>query len=209
MKDLHSSKAFTLVELLVGLSMFSVFSLGLVAYMGQTFQRSNLENRTALAAQELYSAVELMSNELRMSSVVSPYLPGVNASLIDCSASLSVSNTSISFVVVHDDSSSSRGLKAYYVGYNYDPAEKKLLRGEIEKSSTTDCMLPAGDPTSTSVAKTIASRVVQLDRNSDGTDDPIFVATGSGVSINLAVEYESPSGEKVTQDVSTTVRIRS
>ena len=208
MDKIHRAQGFTLVEMLVSMSMFAVVSLGIVTYIGGSFRKIGLETRTAIATNELKNALNLLSGEFRMGSKMSPYIPGNLPATVRCGSNISVSTNSLRFLVVHDDSTSSNGLRPIYVGYIYDPTTRELKRGEVASSSNTSCAVPASDPTSSSNAYTVATNVVAVDTNGDGTNEPIFSYAGSQLSVNLGVELTSPGGWKNSQSVSTQIHLR-
>jgi len=178
-----------MVELLVAMFLFGVFGLSAVSLASSAFRDLGIESNLNLAALELNRALGLLSSELRMSSTLSPYLPGNNAALSDCSSAVAVTATTIKFFVVEDDpgASTTSGVQAYYVGYKYDSASQQLLRGEISVNSLTNCAVPATDPTTSAYAKPLAGRVVPVDTNSDGVAEAAFVRTGSTIAVNLGV----------------------
>lgn len=201
-------RGFTISELIVGMFLFSVVSMGMATFMHQTFQRTGLEARASHASQELQNAVALIKNELQMSAVVSPYLPGTLPENVDCSAATTATANALQFLVTHDDDTASNGIAAYYVGYTYDESSRELRRGEVTKPITTNCILPAGSPTSSSNAQTIAKRIVRIDSNGDGTPEPVFQLTNGVLTLNIGTEIEAPNGETITQQISTTIAAR-
>lgn len=207
--ELKQESAFTLLELLVGMMIFGIVSMGIATFAGGALRNLGTQNRVSHSGAELRQALALLSTELRMSGSVSPYLVGTSAGAVTCTGSLAVTSTSIKFVVVNDDSSSStNGLKAYYVGYKYDPSSKQLLRGEIAKAGVSDCSLPAGDPTSSTYAKPIAENVVQFDADGNGSLDAAFALSSDVLSVKLGIEIEGAGGEKATDYTSTKIYVR-
>jgi hypothetical protein len=158
---------------------------------------------------ELKNAVGLLSAELRMSASISPYLPGNLPATVNCLSSIQASNNSISFLVVHDDSTAADGIQPYHVGYAYDPTTNQLRRGEIPGVTTRSCTFPGGDPTSTQIAKVIADNVYPRDVNGDGITEPIFSYTNGILDINLSVEAPGPKGFERNQGISTRIYTRS
>lgn len=193
---MRSHRGFTLVELMVSLGLFGIIALAMTSFTSQALQTVGVESRVSLASLEAKNAVAILGSELRMSSSVSPYIPGNVPSLTKCSGSVSVTSTTLKFLVTQDDESAvaASGIRSYYVGYKYDSATGKLLRGEIQGSSTTSCTLPVGDPTSATYAKPLADRVVQIDADNDGTLDPLFSLSGEVLTISIGVEVPRPAG---------------
>ncbi len=209
MKTIHSQSGFTITELLVGMSLFSVVSLGMATFMQQTLQKTALETRAAQAAQELENATTLITNEMQMSAVVSPYLPGTNPENVNCSTATSVSGgDTLRFMVAHDDKTASNGIRSYYVAYVYDSDNGELLRGEVTKADTTNCAVPAQDPAHSDVLQTVAKNIVQIDTNGDGTDESVFALANGTLTVNLGMEVSGPNDTSVTQQISTQVVAR-
>lgn len=197
---------FTLAELLVSLSIFSLLGMSFVTFSTSALQRLSVENRISSASQELMNGLELLSSELRMSSSVSPYLVGTTATVVTCGSALSVTTTKVKFLVVQDENvASTWGLQPYYVGYYYNSATKQLLRGEIAGASITNCTLPAGDPTGVTYAKVLAENVVQIDADGNGTLDPVFSTSGNSIVVNLGVQITGVKNTVVTQKMPTTI----
>lgn len=196
-----NQRGFTLVELMVSMLLFAVVAVGMVAFTTSTLQTLSTESRVSLGAMELKNALGLMTSELRMSSAISPYLPGDNIALTNCSAAVTATATSVKFLISEDDSSAvgTAGIQPYYVGYRYDAASKQLLRGKIPIAALHSCTLPAGDPTLSPIADTVATRVVQIDVDQDGTEDPVFSLNNNILTINLGIQVQSPGGDFVTQ----------
>ncbi|MCB9029420.1 MAG: hypothetical protein H6619_00055 [Deltaproteobacteria bacterium] len=193
---------YSLVELIVSLMLFSVLIFGMTTYSDTTLRDLGLENRTADAVREVRNTVSVMSSELRMGSNISPYLPGNDPSLVSCSSQLTASSTTIRFLVVHDDVSATSGIQPYYVGYMYDAATRRLLRGEVQGLSTTSCTLPSDDPLSGSNARVIAEKVVQVGAQ------PVFSLNGSILTVTFGVEVDGGAGLSKTQNFSTRVFVR-
>lgn len=211
-RRLHSGRGFTLSELMVGMFLLSFLGMTIAAFSKDVLHRAGLQTNLSLASMELRNALDVMSAELRGSASISPYLVGNNAATVTCTSNLSVSSTSVKFLVVEDDSTSSTsGLKPYYVGYSYDSTKRQLLRGEIAAPSVTACSLPAGDPTSTTYAKVIASDVNQIDADGNGSLDPVFSLSGNQLSVNLglAVNPKEKSSKTFKQGTKIYVRIHS
>lgn len=205
-KRRNTSSGHTLVELLVSLAMFEVIGLGLFSFVGSALHTIGVEGRASEAAQELREALEVMTTELRMSSGVSPYIVGTSPSSVTCSSAVSVTSTKVKFMVAQDESTaSSSGLQTYYVGYWYDSSKKQLLRGEIQSSSNTSCVIPAGDPTSSSIAKVIAENVIAIDGDGNGTVDPAFSVSGNSIAVNLGVQIDAPNGDSIVQAMPTSI----
>lgn len=205
---------FTLTEVLVGISLFSIISLGLGKYLTQTFRRVGTENRSMLASMELRNAVNLLAGELRMAGSVSPYLPGDDPTLVTCSASIAVTPTTLRFLVVHDDATGGSGLRPYYVGYRYDALTKQLLRGEIVSASSTSCSIPAGDPTAAGTAQVLADNVVAVDFDGNGTTESVFSYSAPNLTLTLGTDVDSHEGtvaapKNVSQKVRTQIFVRS
>jgi len=209
MRVVKQKTGFGITELLVSLFIFSFVMLSLSSFSNLTFANLGVENRASAAARELKNAMELLSSELRMSSAVSPYLPGDIPATVNCSSQIVATATSIKFLVVHDDSDGDSGIQPYYVGYVYDPAKQQLLRGEIAKLSSTNCTLPAGDPTSSNYARVIADRVYQWDSNKDGSDEPIFQYSSKVLTVNILTKATGSNGTKIDQGITTKIFTRS
>ena len=205
----REQKGFTLAELLVSISLFSIFGLATATMMSTTLQRLGIESRATMANQELQNAVNLLASEVRMSSTVSPYLMGDDPDTVRCSAQFSVAANSMSFLVVHDDGSGANGLRAYHVGYVYDAGTKELRRGQIAASASGSCVLPGGDPTSSSTAQVLAKDIVRIDTDGDGVLEPAFSYSEPKLTLNLGIEIEGAGGVTVTQPINTEIVARS
>ena len=202
MKQRHQQRGFTLIEMMVGLGMFSVLAFGMASVSSSVLRDIAVEGRASNATQGLKGALELLSTEMRMSSSVSPYLVGTSAAAVTCSGAFNLSTTQLRFMVVQDESTASTsGLQPYYVGYRYDAATKRLLRGEIPGTTISSCTVPAGDPASSTYATVLAEHIVQVDGDGDGTVDAAFTGSASTININLGVEIEGPNGVNLVQPV--------
>lgn len=204
----RNQKGFTITELLVSLSLFGIVGMSVSSFMIDTLRRTSLETRMSQATQEAQNAIQLMTAELRLSSQISPYLPGTNVALSTCSSSLTVDSTNVKFIVAHDVSTGTNGLSRYYVGYRYDATLKQLIRGEIATATDTTCT-GSGNPTDSSNGAVIASNIVPVDADGNGTVDDVFSKSGDLVTINLGVEVNVNSKLKATQTLSTEVLLRS
>ncbi|MCB0335817.1 MAG: type II secretion system protein [Bdellovibrionales bacterium] len=204
----QAEAGFTLIELLAVIGILAVFSVGVVNYMIDVFRRVGIENKMALAAQELKNGLSLMSSELRMSRSSSPYLPGDIPENSDCSSALSISGDTIRFLVAHDDESSTTGVQLYYVGYKYVSDQNRLIRGQILAPGAGSCVLPVGDPVDVLTAQMIADDVVQIDTDGDGVLDDPFSISGDSVVINLGVEVTGPGEMTMTEELSTRIKVR-
>lgn len=206
MKD---ERALTIMELLVGISLFGVISLAFVAFSSSALRQMSLESRATSKVGELKNALSLLSSEVRMSKSISPYIVGTSSSNVTCSSAFSVSANIVRFLVVEDDSAAGLGgMQAYYVGYSYEASTQRLLRGEIAKATTLDCTLPAGDPTSSSYAQVLAEGVERIDSDNDGTLDDVFSLAGNVLSVRLGVVVDAQNGLKITHQLPIQVGIR-
>lgn len=206
---MKGNKGFTLVELLVSMSLFGIVGLGLVAFTSNALRGLSDESRLSFAALEAKNALGMLSSELRMSSAISPYLPGTDSSATNCRAAVSANATTLRFMLAEDDSdAATAGIQPYYVGYRFDSISGTLLRGEIPGSTVTSCVVPAGDPASSAVAQTLAERVVQIDADGDGTLEPVFSLSGDVLTVNLGVQLITQSGEETTQHFVTKIYLR-
>lgn len=195
----------TLMELLVGVLIFSVVGLALVGVSTQSLNDLGLESRTTLETFELKRGLDLLSSELRMSSMLSPYLPGTNDGASRCSNALQVSARSMTFLVALDDPSANGGMRPYYVGYRYDPAARQLYRGEIPAASAFSCTPPSGDPTSAPYARPVASNVVEIDSNGDGAADSAFAWSNGVLAVNLGTRVDGAGTLTKRQSFSTRI----
>lgn len=207
-KIVSNCKGFGVAELLVSVMIFGIAILAIASFTNLTFANLGAENRASSSMRELRSAIALMSAELRMSSNVSPYLPGNTPSSVNCTAQISATATSIKFLVVHDDSAAAGGIQPYYVGYTYDAATRQLRRGEIPGVSITGCGLPAGDPVSGSYARVVADRLFPWDADKNGVADPVFSYSGGVLTVNLAVQAEGAQNFDRSQGLSTKIFAR-
>jgi hypothetical protein len=195
-----------MVELLVSLGMFSVIGAGFLMFVGSAAKTTAIENRASLASQELKNALKLLATEVKMSSVISPYLVGNTAATVTCSSAVAVTSTTLKFVVVQDEvAAATFGIQPYYVGYLYDSTSRRLLRGEIAGTTTTSCTLPAGDPTTTTYTQVLAENVVQIDGNGDGVVDPAFTTSGNSILINLGTSVTGGDGLQIIQNFPMTI----
>jgi len=190
----------TLMEMLVSMAMFSVVGVGLVGVSTSALRDLSLESRTTLETFELKRGLELLSTELRMSSMLSPYLPGTVETAANCSSAVAVTARTIRFFVAVDEpnATGTGGLRPYYVGYRYDPTTRQLLRGEIAAASLFSCDASIGDPTSASVARPVATDVIELDSNGDGTAENAFTFANGELTVNLGARITG-AGSRVKQ----------
>lgn len=189
--------------------MLGVVGLMITSGLNKTFSRLGLESRAAVASMELENVLQLLNTELRMGAAVSPYLPGNNPTTTVCGSQITVTPTTVRFLVSHDEDGVSSGRRIYYVGYSYDAATKTLYRGQIASTSTTTCTLPAGDPTSSSVAFPIATNVVTVDGDGNGTVDPVFAYSSGLLTFNLGLSIKYGSADPITQKFRSTISVRS
>lgn len=206
MKEKAQQHGFSLIELLVSISIFSIIGLGIVGYITDTLKRLGLESRAAIASQELNNAVNLLQAELRMATSVSPYNVGSNPALVTCAAQLTATTTTLRFLVVHDNPTSPSGIQSYYVGYSYNPSTRILYRGEVASPAITSCTLPGADPLT--APQILARNIVRVDGDNNGTVDPIFNFTSPELRVNMGVEVIGPGGLSITQKVSNAILAR-
>jgi prepilin-type N-terminal cleavage/methylation domain-containing protein len=202
-------KGFTLVELLVGLAIFSTLSLGVVTVLSQIFGRLAAETRAASAAAEMANIGNLLGTELRLGAAVSPYLPGTNTALSVCSSAVSVTSTTLRFLLVHDDATATNGRRVLYVGYQYNSGTGQLLRGAVQAPSIMGCTLPAADPLAAGTAFVILDNVTQIDGDGNGSIDPVFALSTSVLTFNLGVTIPQRDGSNIRQKYSTKFLMRS
>jgi prepilin-type N-terminal cleavage/methylation domain-containing protein len=202
------SKGFTILELLVSMSIFAIVSAGIVTYISDTLGRLSIETKSSIAMQELKSAINLLQSEIRMSHAASPYNVGIDASVVTCTSALDTTANSIKFLVSYDDGTATNSTRSFYVGYQYDPDERILYRGEVPTGSVASCTLPGTDPLSTSVRRVIATDVTNIDSNLDGTLDNIFSLNSNQLAVRIGVEVVGHSGLRVVQQVINNIAVR-
>lgn len=205
----EEDKGFGVAELLVSVTIFGIALLAIGSFTNLTFANLGAENRASSSMRELRSAISLMSAELRMSSNISPYLPGDTPASVNCTAQITADATNIRFLVVHDDASVAGGIQPYYVGYTYDAVNRRLLRGEIPGVTITGCGLPAGDPTTITYARVVADRVFPWDADGNGADDPVFAYSAGILTVNLSVQVTGAQNAARFQGLSTKIFARS
>jgi prepilin-type N-terminal cleavage/methylation domain-containing protein len=202
-----NQKGITLMELLVSLALFGIVGGVITSTLFSAFQRMSIEQRLAASTDSARLAVQLLTSELRMSSQVSPYLPGTNSSLTTCNSAFDTQSAALKFLVSHD-SAASRGTSVTYIGYSYDPVTKQLFRGEVSSTSNTSCATPASDPNGAFTRAPLATNIIPFDTNSDGSVDDIFSFANSVVTVSFAVEIRSPHGEIIRQPIRTEIDLR-
>lgn len=207
-KLICNSLGSTLIDMLVGMAMFGVVGAGLTSVMGGTFQSVGRENRLAIGSENIRMAFSLMNSELRMASNVSPYLPGVDPTLADCSNQFQVTTSSVLFYVAPDQHYGSYGVSPVYVGYQYDPLTKKLYRGEIYLSSTPQCGAAFGDPLNPLYRSVMAENVIAIDYNGDGVNEPVFQYANQNLVITLGTQVTVEGGRTMVSKMQTTIRVR-
>ena len=198
----------SLIELMVSIVVFSVVSAAAVTFISTSLRRLSVETKVAIATKELKNAVALLQSEMRMSTSISPYNVGVDASLVTCRAQLATTATTVRFLVAHDDPNGSSGTQVYYVGYEYSVTDNILYRGEIAGGSATNCTLPSGDPLATANKKILAKNVVRIDADNNGTIDDPFTRTGNQFFIKLGAQVTGSSGLTAAQKVTDSVFTR-
>jgi hypothetical protein len=197
----------SLVEVLVGITMFSLVGLSLVAISSSSLRELSLESRTTLESFELKRGMALLTSELRMSSFLSPYLPGTAVSASDCSAAFTVTERTVAFFISLDEptTSGAGGLRPYYVGYRYDPEGRRLLRGEIEAANIFSCDTSIGDPTNAAIVRPVASNVIEIDADGDGETEPAFEWQNGALQVNLGTFIDGGGEQKKQQKFSTRI----
>ena len=204
----HREGGFTIIELLVSILMFAIVSAGLAQAMGNVFQTLGSESRLASAIQTARLAMSTVSTELRMASVVSPYLPGNDPALVTCAANFTATATSVTFLVVHDSTTGGNGLDSKFVGYEYDAVNSALRRGEVSSASSSSCAVPAADPLAAGNSSPIALNVVQVDYDDNGTDEPIFSVSGNTLTITYGVSVLGSDKQQKVQKFQTSILLR-
>lgn len=189
------------------MALFGIVGLSLVAVSTSSLRDLSLESRATLESFELKRGLALLASELRMSSFLSPYLPGTTATASDCSAAVEVDNNTVTFFVSLDESgvNTTGGLRPYYVGYRYDPTQRQLLRGEIPVTGLFSCNTDVGDPTAPTVARPVASNVVPIDGDNDGDLDAPFAWAAGMLVVNLGTRVESGGTHVKVQNFSTRI----
>lgn len=207
---MKSQKGFTLAELMVSMLMFGIVGMGLTGFTSSAIRELSNQSRLSFATLELKNAISMLSSEIRMSSAISPYIPGTNTTLTNCYGAVEVTSTTLRFLVSEDDAAATTtaGLRPYYVGYRFNSATGQLTRGEILGSTVTACTVPSGDPNSTTNGKTLAEKVVQIDADNNGSLDPVFSLTNNVLTVNLGVQVSTPGNKTITQKFSTRVFLR-
>lgn len=193
----------SLIEMLVGVAIFSLVGVALMGISSRSLNDLGLESRATLETFELKRGLGLLAAELRMSSMLSPYLPGTNDAAARCAQSVSVSARTVSFLVAFDDGAAAGGMRPYYVGYRFDPATGQLLRGEIPAPGIFTCTLPAGDPTAAPYARPLAANVEELDSNGDGAAESAFAWSNGVLSVNLGSRVDGAGQVSKRQAFST------
>jgi type II secretory pathway pseudopilin PulG len=207
----QAARGFTLAELLVGFMLFGVVALSMVSFSTQVIYDVGLENRATLNNLDLRNGLELMKAEARMSSTLSPYLPGTISAMSKCPSLVQVTATTVKFLVVDDDVTSigMSGIRPYYVGYRYDQATMQLYRGEIAISSITSCpVVTMLDPTSTTISKVLVKNVSRVDSDNNGALDPVFAYTGGVLTVRLGSKGKDQRKRLNAQDQSTKIFLR-
>jgi hypothetical protein len=206
----HHERGTTLMETLVSLLMFSVVGMGIVGVSTHSLRELSLESRATLETFELKRGLDILSTELRMSSMLSPYLPGTVESASNCTAEIEVTATTLKFFVAVDDVAAvgTGGLQPYYVGYRYDPVSRELLRGEIPVDDLFSCDVSVGDPTTPQLTRPVASNVVTIDRDGNGTNEDPFAWANGFLTVNLATSVEGGGSQHRKQPFSTGIHRR-
>jgi hypothetical protein len=196
--------------LLVSIVLFSVAGLSMVSVATSSLRTMTAESKSSLAGLQLRNALDLLSSELRASSAISPYLTGYDPTAVNCRGQVSVSSTSVRFLVVEDDSTATTtsGIKPYYVGYSFNAATGELLRGEIAASSVTSCSVPAGNPSAAPTARLLAKNVVRVDNDGNGSLDSPFSISGDTLTVSLGIETDPHGDRAVNQDFTTKILLR-
>ncbi len=203
-----NQNGFSVLELLVSMSIFAVVSAGIVTYISDTLGRVGIETKAALVTQELKSAIGIMQSELRMAQSASPYNVGIDPSIVTCRTALQATPTTVRFIASYDDATATNGTRTYYIGYEYDVTTNTLYRGEVATGSVSSCSLPATDPLSVSARRVIATNVTRIDADNNGAIDNAFTMSGNQLQVRLGIEVDGASGLTVAHQVSTNIQVR-
>lgn len=197
------------MELLVGMGLFTIVSMAAFVVLSQTFRRTGTEGRAAISSLELKNVLQLFATELRLGTAVSPYLPGSNPNAVICATQLAVTPTTVRFLVMHDNAAAPNGREVNYVGYSYDPATRRLFRGSVPSTNQTGCTLPPNDPLNEANRFVLATNIVRIDGDGNGTIDPMFSLSNGVLNINMGISIGQVEGSPVTQSITSRIFVRS
>lgn len=205
-QSFHSRRGFTLFELLASISIFGFVSAGAAFTMMRSISDVTDESRLLGTSLEAERALNLLTSELRMSGVSSPYLAAESSSSILCRNRTDIQPNSITFLVVHDDESSDYGRSAKVVRYEYNAAKKQLLRGENEsKQFLQGCSQAVAGSVPLEVPANAMFAVAGNMIPANGAD--IFAKTNGAVQISVELELYRSGGAKTTAKRTQIVRL--
>jgi len=169
-KDGRNS-GYSIFELLVTVSLVSLVGI-LVTKAAMEFTRLvGNEERRARNITELSRAITTLNKELNSAYSLSPYIVPLNYSLLDCRKKIDITPFSITFIASYDDNLSS-GRANLWVGYQYNPLDKVLYRGEVILPIDS-CTLPSTSPLHSSLLFPIVASVEQI-KSPVGNLEPVF-----------------------------------
>jgi hypothetical protein len=162
---------YSIFELLVTVSLISLVGIMVTKATLELTRLVSKEEYRARNISELSRAIHTLSKELHSAYSLSPYIVPLNASLLDCRKLINVSPFSITFIASYDNHVTN-GRVNLWVGYQYNPLNKVLYRGEVTLPSNS-CRLPSTSPLHTSLLFPIASSVEQI-KSQVGNLEPVF-----------------------------------
>ena len=203
--NVTSQKGSTVIEALAAIAILSIMLSSIVNVVQNSSYMSLKTAHLAEQTANVHLGLHTMKAELNMASTVSPYYPGWDASLNDCSQLMCVEDDVIQFVMSRDSKEDKAGYQPVIVRYQYNAADNTIYRKEdlLDPLITCDAI---DDAEISNIALTeMQPFVTDVFRQAN---QPVFdVKDNNRIFISLLASAQVKQGV-VKQALSTSVRVR-